>query len=370
MVAICLAAAGRKVTLLEKERTAHHKVCGEFLSREAVQYLQDAGVAPCDLGAVPIRLVRLSSSQRTVEAELPFRALSLSRYVLDEAMLARAEAAGCEVRRDVQVDGVKADGGQWIAATRDGELLRAQTVFLAHGKHELHGWERGRGAQPDLVGFKLHWRLTEAQTAALREVMELFLFPGGYGGLALVEGDVANLCLVVRRERLRAAGGWAELLASIRRDNRRLDRCLRGAEILWERPLAVSPIPYGYLVGRTADVWCVGDQAAVIPSFTGDGMSIALHSAALAVGMYLDGKSVKEYNRVLRGQLARGMSLATWLSRVMVTGVGRELAATGLLLLPDAMRRIALSTRIPERALVAHAEWRSFDCPGGQQHAG
>ena len=33
MVALRLAAAGREVTLLERERTAHHKVCGEFLSR-------------------------------------------------------------------------------------------------------------------------------------------------------------------------------------------------------------------------------------------------------------------------------------------------------------------------------------------------
>ena len=33
---IRLAAAGRRVTLLERELKAHHKVCGEFLSHEAV----------------------------------------------------------------------------------------------------------------------------------------------------------------------------------------------------------------------------------------------------------------------------------------------------------------------------------------------
>ena len=40
MVAIRLASAGRSVTLLEKERSANHKVCGEFLSPEAVDYLR------------------------------------------------------------------------------------------------------------------------------------------------------------------------------------------------------------------------------------------------------------------------------------------------------------------------------------------
>ena len=352
MVALRLAAAGRKVTLFEKERFAHHKVCGEFLSREAVEYLHQAGVAPRELGAVPISRVRLSSGERTVEAELPFCALSLSRYTLDEVMLARAHEEGCVVRRGVCVDEVTADRDGWLVRTRGGELIHAQTVFLANGKHELRGWNRGRGKQSDLIGFKLHWRLAPPQIRALREVMELFLFPGGYGGLSPLEREVANLCLVVRQARLRALGGWTEMLAAIRKANPQLDRRLQGAKPMWDRPLAISPIPYGYLTERNAELWCVGDQAAVIPSFTGDGMSIALHSAVVAAQMYLDGKSIEEFNCVLRAQLQRGMSVATLLSRAMVTGIGRRLAPLGLLALPGAMRRIALSTRIPEKALA------------------
>ena len=42
--------------LLEKEREAHHKVCGEFLSREAVDYLHQAGVDPLQLGAAEINM--------------------------------------------------------------------------------------------------------------------------------------------------------------------------------------------------------------------------------------------------------------------------------------------------------------------------
>jgi len=99
MVGLRLAAAGREVTLLERERTAHHKVCGEFLSREAVELLEGAGVHLLELGAEVIRTIRLASKQRLVEAALPFTALSLSRCVLDEALLARAAQAGCRVQR-------------------------------------------------------------------------------------------------------------------------------------------------------------------------------------------------------------------------------------------------------------------------------
>ncbi len=228
-------------------------------------------------------------------------------------------------------------------------------MFLANGKHDLRGWTRPRGGQNDLVAFKLHWQLAPDQTDALRNYIELFLFPGGYGGLSLVEGDVANLCLVVRRARLRKLGGWNQLLASLLDGNRLLRERLHAATALWERPLALSSIPYGHLSRGPSGIWRVGDQAAVIPSFTGDGMSIALHSAALAAEMYLGGQSPQQVTRAASiVNSGRGMTLATWLSRVMVTGAARRLATTGLSLFPNAMQWIAASTRIPNQAQLAN----------------
>ena len=354
MVAQRLAAAGRSVTVLEKERSAHHKVCGEFLSREAVDYLRQVGVDPLALGAVSIRFVRLSSNRKVVESALPFTALSLSRFALDQAMLARAEESGCAVERGVFVEQLTSSEDLWLAQLRDRTTLCARTVFLASGKHDLRGWPRPHRGQSDLVAFKLHWRLAAAQTCALRDFIELFVFPGGYGGLSLVEADQANLCLVVRQTRLRAVGGWDRLLASTLDGNRLMRQRLQGATALWPRPLALSSIPYGYLSSRPFGLWCVSDQAAVIPSFTGDGMSIALHSAALAAEMYLAGESPDLYFRKLHQQLSRGMSLATLLSRAMVTGVGRNLAPIALSLLPNAMQWIATSTRIPEQARLGN----------------
>jgi flavin-dependent dehydrogenase len=353
MVAIRLAAAGRQVTLLEKETTAHHKVCGEFLSPEAVGYLNQLKINPLDLGAATIRFVRLSSKQRVAETALPFTALSLSRFALDEALLSRAEECGCKVQRGSFVEQLSIQNDLWLAQLRGGESVCAHSVFLANGKHDLRGWERAHTGQGDLVAFKLHWQLDPAQTEKLRDFIELFLFPSGYGGLSLVERYIANLCLVVRKIELRRIGGWQKLLASILDDNRHLKQRLQGAKTLWDRPLAVSSIPYGHLAGQPFGLWCVGDQAAVIPSFTGDGMSIALHSAALATEMYLAGDSAEQYNHRLHAQLSRGMGLATCLSRTMVTKAGRSLTLFGLSVFPNAMRWIAASTRIPIQTIVA-----------------
>jgi flavin-dependent dehydrogenase len=351
MAALLLAAAGRQVTLLERERVAHDKVCGEFLSREAVDYLAQAGVDPLSLGAQTIRFLRFTSRRRTVETKLPFTALSVSRAILDEALLARAAQAGCNVQRGAFVESLSAGDGRWHAQLRGGERYSSMNVFLASGKHDIRGLERKPGPHGDLVGFKMQWRLAPAQTRALRDFMELYLFPGGYGGLSLIEDDAATLCLVVRRAVLRDSGGWQELLALVQKENPHIARRLNEATPLWDRPLAVSSIPYGYLAEKSDGLWRIGDQAACIPSFTGDGMSIALHSASLAAHMHLAGETADQFQQTLHAHLSRGMGLATTLSRTIVSSVGSTLAPLGLSLFPGSMQWIANATRIPERAL-------------------
>lgn len=357
MAALRLAGEGRDVLLLERESTAHHKVCGEFLSPEAVRYLRYAGLDPLALGAAPIQHLRLCCGEKTVHTRLPFTALSLSRHVLDSALQQQARQTGCCLCTGTSVETLQRDGKSWMAQTRSPgssleNCIRAENIFLATGKHDLRGWQRPPGRQNDLIGFKMHWRLTSVQSAALRGWMDLFLFRGGYGGLSLIENGLANLCLVVRRGELRVAGTWDNLLAIIRSQTALLDTRLAAAQPQWSRPLAISSIPYGYLAAASHNYWRIGDQAAVIPSFTGDGMAIALHSGSLAADIHLAGRTPEAYAIALRQQLTRGMSLATGLSRAMVTSAGRSIAPAALTLLPGAMSWIARLTRIPERALL------------------
>lgn len=352
-VAIDLARAGREVILLEREAGPRDKVCGEFLSREAVLYLADLGIDLAALGAVPITAARLAAGERVATAPLPFRAMSVSRRILDEALLQRAAAAGADLRRGARVRSlVQAEGG-WTACLDQG-AVSGTDVFLATGKHDLRGWKRPPGRQADLVGFKLHWRLAPTETMALDGCVELALFPHGYAGLELVEDGRANLCLVVRRAALANLGGsWDALLASARSACRQLDRRLLDATPCWPRPLAISAIPYGYVRRDSDGPWCLGDQAAVIPSFSGDGMSIALHSARLAARGYLAGESTGAYQQRLAGDLGLRVRAATLGSQALVRPWGQTTAMFGASLLPGLIATAARATRVPEAALQA-----------------
>ncbi|WP_310475146.1 FAD-dependent monooxygenase, partial [Sandarakinorhabdus sp.] len=70
--AIDLARAGLPPLLLEREAYAHDKICGEFLSGEAVKALAGLGVDARALGAVPITRVEINAGHRQAAAALPF----------------------------------------------------------------------------------------------------------------------------------------------------------------------------------------------------------------------------------------------------------------------------------------------------------
>ena len=345
--AITLAQAGRSVMLLEKESQPRHKVCGEFLSQEALAYLRALGVEVAALGAVPIHSVRLAGRFGVSEAPLPFVSKALTRRKLDEELLQFAEHAGATVRRGQRVLSFdRADEG-WQIRLADGTTVAANTVFLATGKHDLREQPRPAGRQGDLIAFKMYWRLAPEQAAALEGHVELNLYRTGYAGLMPVEDGAANLCCLVKRaEYLRIGARWEHLLAAMQRDCLHLKQRLQGATPLLAKPLAVSAIPYGFVRERSDGAWVLGDQAAVIPSFTGDGMSIALHSGRLAAGMYLQGETAENFQRQLHDELSLQVSLATMLSLAIVRRPYRTLIEAAVRMWPGVLKGVAVRTRI------------------------
>ncbi len=245
--AITLARAGRQVILVEREPTPKHKVCGEFLSTEALHLLGELGVDPARAGAHPIHTVRLASARRLTETTLPFGAQSLTRRCLDGLLLRAAEEAGATVLRGRTIQTLVGERDGWKATLHTGETLTAPQAILASGKHDLRGFARPPGPQGDLVALKMYFRLAPAGTCALQHAVELLLHPHGYTGLQLVEDRIANLTALVRRGHLSKLGGWSGFLAELQRTNLHARQRLHNAQPLLEKPLALSAIPYGFV---------------------------------------------------------------------------------------------------------------------------
>jgi menaquinone-9 beta-reductase len=252
---------------------------------------------------------------------LPFPGLSLSRRVLDEALLARAQEQGAQVRRGSAVIAAVKEPRGWRIEVAGHDDVCSETVFLATGKHDLRQWRRSGGTQNGYIGFKCHFRLAREQRDALAEHVEMTLFDGGYAGLEPVEGGKANLCLVVTKRHFAMYGkNWDGLLGAIRNATPPLAARLAGAESCWPRPLSIFGIPYGFvyraLFNASPGLYRLGDQFAVIPSFCGYGMSIALHTAFLAVDCCLHGDAGLYHRRAHRNLLPL-IRRASWLSKLV-----------------------------------------------------
>ena len=349
---IALARKGQSVTLIEREPTARHKVCGEFLSGEALEDLHALSIDVASLGAVPINYVRLAAARRAAEAPLPFPAASLTRKALDTALIAEAIAAGVRVERGCSVQALSRTANNlWRATLDDGAIFEAPAVFLATGKHDLRGY--ARPADPEhWVAFKMYFRLAPVQAAELAGASELMLYPGGYGGIQPVEGGIANLCCVVQRPYLERVGySWENFLAKMQQDCPHLAMRLAGAEPLLAKPIAVTHIPYGFIRRTTENgLYCIGDQAAVIPSFTGDGISIALYTARRAVAAYLAAEPAPLFQAELRSALLAQMRLAQFAADGLNNRVSRAVLPFCLRVWPGVMRVTARMTRVAQHA--------------------
>jgi len=288
---------------------------------------------------------------------LPFSAIGVSRRKLDEALLRHAQDAGVQVLRGHAVRRISITDKIALEIEGLGDAT-PDILMLATGKHELRGLKREFSPpanQKNLIGFKMYFRLRAAARASLQDHIELIFLPGGYAGLQMIENGIANLCLLIDRDRYRLCGGsWENLLAYLKTSSAVLADQLTEAEPLLAQPLTIYQVPYGFIhqprASDPAGLFRLGDQACVIHSFTGDGMSIALHSAMLAVRAVLDGKNADSFHRQLaanvRGQMKRADAIYALMNNPAAQAASFKISRFW----PASLKIAARLTRVPVQA--------------------
>lgn len=350
-----LAQRGWRVLLLERDHFPRHKVCGEFLSPEAQHSLRTLGVrdAVAALAPVPLHGAAITTpGGATVEIVLPAPAWGLSRYALDARLATAVADAGGEVWEGAAVTAAARSGSiVQVQVRRGGEGGRRQTLEVqarmllwACGRHSstrlpprnAAAGSRQRGWR-HCVGLKLHYR-----NLRMEPRVELYLFPGGYVGINPIEGDRANVCLLITYAAFQAAGkSLACVLELAAARHPALAQRLRGAQAVAESECAVAPVdtqrpPASW--DETLGAPCLGDTAAMIPPLAGDGMAMALRSAELCLepaDACLRGAASREqwkavYTAAWRREFAARLQVGQALQSALTTqGLGDSLALLG-----------------------------------------
>lgn len=305
------------VRLDEAGAYPRHRVCGEFITGVSPRVLDSLGVAADLEDAERLREVRWFEGQRKAGGlRLEQPAWGLSRWELDRRLAGRLRSAGGELREHSRVRGDAFGEGQVRANGRQVTSRKSRT------------W----------LGLKIHLR-----GVRLKGDLEVHLGPAGYAGLSRIEGGRANLCGLFR-QRTDCRGKGMSLLRQYLQCNRldALAARLQASESDASSFSAVSGMDYG-LLSTPAPGISIGDQAGLIPPFTGNGMSMAFESAHLAVdplkqwsaGLHSWEETVRLYRSRLRRQILPRVVRARILHPFLMAGPFRKslagLARKGLL---------------------------------------
>jgi menaquinone-9 beta-reductase len=309
--AILLARAGWAVALVERQRFPRRKVCGECIAASNLPLLEVLGVGDAiQARAGPeLRRVLLLRGDRAVGADLPAAehprypwGRALGRETLDSLLLEQARMAGAEILQPWSAESILGRAGAWHCELRGVEsaarvCLRTPLLIDAHGAWEdlpsAAAKRRAARSAADLFAFKANFVGTALSEGAIR----VLALDGGYGGMVIAEAGMATVACCIRRDRLSALRAAAPgqrasevIQAWLKRDCSALRQALHHA--LRDGPwLACGPLDPGVRLKATDEIFRIGNAAGEAHPILGEGISMALQSAALLCSHLLGGEA-------------------------------------------------------------------------------
>jgi flavin-dependent dehydrogenase len=272
-LAALLARRGCSVALIDRDTFPRDKLCGEFLSYDALPIVEDFGI---DLGNAPaITRCRLVSRRRTYEFEFPRAARGVSRLLLDDRLFRHAVEQGAQ---PVQATVTSASSDR--VGTDRGEI-RARVVVGAWGRWGRFDQQLERSFVRDRAhrnfGFKRHYGGPQS------DVIELYSFDRGYLGVSAIENGRTNICGLVHSSRLAGhKGRWQSFVDEIRREEPQLESMYARYEPAQDGFLSSEPVIFRARSAVEQGIFMIGDASGVIDPLTGNGMAMAMQSAGLA----------------------------------------------------------------------------------------
>ena len=254
---LALRRAGVPVTVFEAHHYPRHRVCGEFIAGLDPATVTRLGLEPLLRDALRLRQVTWFRGGLPVRRQrLPTPALGLSRHTLDTRLAEAFVAAGGDLRTGIRVPSDPAPAGR---------------VFALGRRRQPSPW----------LGLKVH-----ARGLRLDGDLEVHLGGRAYVGLSGIEDGRVNVCGLFRRQ----AGATGEATPAGPALLRwylegaglgPLARRLQAADLDDHSFCAVAALSF-QPAPPARDRICLGDSLAMTPPFTGNGMAMALQSAALA----------------------------------------------------------------------------------------
>jgi menaquinone-9 beta-reductase len=329
-LAILLAKKKYAVIVFEKEQYPFHKVCGEYISYESLDFLQSLGLDLSSFNVSQIsRLEVTSASGKLLHQPLPLGGFGLSRHKLDHALAGIAKQEGVIILENTKVNDVIFNGKDFNI-TANGKKFSADIACGSYGKRSNLDikWKRSftqaaKNRLNNYIGVKYHIRSDfPVNTIALHN------FNNGYCGFVKIEDDLYNLCYLTTASNLQRSGNnIRQMETTLLAKNPALKKLWNSIEFIDDVPVTISQISFDKKKQVEDHVLMIGDSAGMITPLCGNGMSMALHAAKLAakqVDLFLSGNISREtmeqdYSFEWKQQFAKRLRAGRNLQRLLVS---------------------------------------------------
>jgi len=341
--AITAARLGFNVLLLEAGSFPRQKVCGEFVSGEALSILAELIEERQFADAPRISRARIFVEEACATLPVAPPAASISRYNLDAALYKACALAGCVVRDRTRAQSAAPSHNGFVIRLESGEIF-ARAVINATGR-----WSNLVKRVPtteQFIGLKGHFLEPN-----FSETCDLYFFGGGYCGVQPIGNGLVNAAAMVNPS---VAKNLTSVFA-LNRDLKERSRRWKAAGDL----ISTAPLIFRAPMTSSDGMLLVGDAAAFLDPFAGDGISIALHSgrmAAGALGPFLLGTrtlddAISRYDREYRRLIHPALNAAKRLRTLQRLPAGLRAAAVASLNIPLLARTAVRTTRVRSASL-------------------
>lgn len=298
-LSIQLAKLGYAVALFEKETYPFHKVCGEYISLESWNFIEELGY-PLSGSKLPIikNLIVSAPNGRLLQQSLPLGGFGISRYKLDSGLKEIALSNNVHVFENCKVIGVDFNNDLFHLQTSNGNYT-SRICCGSFGKRSNLDvkWNRNfisnkPNKLDNYIAVKYH-----IKTNHPHDTIALHNFKNGYCGISKVEDDRYCLCYLTNAQNLKNShNSIEEMEKNILYKNPHLKEIFTTSQILYESPVTISQISFNKKTQVENHILLIGDAAGMITPLCGNGMSMALHGSKIAA-LLIDDFFMDKINR-------------------------------------------------------------------------
>ena len=349
--ALHLSQKGLEVQLIEKYAFPRHKVCGEYISKEVLPYLQSLGFDPFAHGAKDIMDFTLSTpGSRAIKTRLPLGGFGISRYCIDEKLADLSKTHGTEIIQDTVEDIAYLEDG-FEVRTKKGMVYTSDLVVGSFGKRSNLDVKMQRPfikKESPFLAVKAHYIGDMPENA-----VGLHNFEGGYCGVSKVENDHINICYIADFKSFKRFKNIEEFQEKVVSKNRFLAKMFAESEMAFAKPLSISQISFESKAPVENHILMCGDSAGMIHPLAGNGMSMAIRAAQMVSQLIVQydrgeigsrAELEKAYAAQWNGEFAGRLRSGHVISRLFRLGMFSEMIMMFLKAVPFVLPRIIAMT--------------------------